>query len=65
MRGKYRAIGGCLPCGADPVAKSEPSSFDEGEPAWKFLKAIFEAARGLKPRFQNLNLVPYLLLGLD
>ena len=35
MRGKYRAIGGCLPCGADPVAKSEPSGFEQGEPAWK------------------------------
>jgi hypothetical protein len=26
---------GCLLCGDNFVSKSEPSSFDEGEPAWK------------------------------
>ena len=26
---------GCLLCGDNFVSKSEPRSFDEGEPAWK------------------------------
>jgi hypothetical protein len=54
-------------CSAIPSIRSWSGRRDSNprQPAWKFLKAIVEAARGLKPRFQNLNLVPYLLLGLD
>ena len=35
MRYKYRGTEGCLPCGANSLSKSESSSFEGGETAWK------------------------------
>jgi hypothetical protein len=35
MRYKYHRTEGCLPCGANSVSKSESSSFEGGETAWK------------------------------
>jgi hypothetical protein len=35
MRYKYLGTEGCLPCSADSVSKSESSSFEGGETAWK------------------------------
>lgn len=35
MRYKNRRTGGWLPCSANFVPKSEPSSFEDGETAWK------------------------------
>ena len=35
MRYKYRGTEGCLPCSANSVSKSESSSFEGGETAWK------------------------------
>ncbi len=35
MRYKYRGTEGCLPRDADSVSKSESSSFEGGETAWK------------------------------
>ena len=35
MRYKYHGTEGCLPCSANSVSKSESSSFEGGETAWK------------------------------
>ena len=35
MRYKYRGTEGCLPRDANSVSKSESSSFEGGETAWK------------------------------